>query len=126
MLQTIIKNMETDYADAFATGRIAESPEKLQRILTGYYRALNGDQPFSPPPCNAPHVSTVVEVDGRLRPCYFLPTYGRLQPEGDTLSQAINWDAAQELRRAYRTKQRKECERCVCPLYKGARSLMRV
>lgn len=125
-LEKIIENMRVDYADAFASGRIAESPEKLQRILTHYFRAIKGEASFVRPPCNAPHFSTVVEVDGRLRPCYFLPTYGRLKPDGDTLDSAINWDAAQELRQAYRTGQRKECERCVCPLYKDARSLLRI
>lgn len=125
-LAHIIDSISETYADAFAREQIAESPEKLQRILTQYFRALGGDGDFARPKCNAPHFSTVIEVDGRLRPCYFLPTYGRLKPDGDTLTQAINWDAAKDLRRAYRTGQRKECEKCVCPLYKGVRSLARM
>lgn len=125
-LERIIEDIAVRYASAYEAGRMAESPDKLRRILAQYFRALLGEGDFPRPPCNAPHFSTVVEVDGRLRPCYFLPTYGRLQPEGERLPQAINWNAAQELRKAYRTGQRHECERCVCPLFKGPRDLMRM
>jgi MoaA/NifB/PqqE/SkfB family radical SAM enzyme len=125
-LASIIESMEHQYTDAFLKGRIAETSQKLQRILVDYFRALQGIGDFKQPRCNAPHFSTVIEVDGRLRPCYFLPTYGRLEAEGERLPQAINWDAAQDLRRAYRKGQRKECHTCVCPLYKGARSLLRI
>jgi MoaA/NifB/PqqE/SkfB family radical SAM enzyme len=123
-LERIIEEIAVRYADV--AGRIAESPDKLRRILTQYFRALIGEGDFPQPPCNAPHFSTVIEVDGRLRPCYFLPTYGQLQADGERLPQAINWNAAQELRRAYRTGQRAECVRCVCPLYKGPRGLLRM
>lgn len=125
-LEAILEEMQVSHTSAFDTGLIAESSEKLKRILVQYFRALNGDLDFPRPQCNAPHFSTVIEWDGRLRPCYFLPTYGRLQPEGDSLQQAINWEAAQDLRRAYRMGQREECAWCVCPLYKSARNLVRM
>jgi Fe-coproporphyrin III synthase len=123
-LGDIIDSSEKKFASAFADGRMAESPDKLRRILWEYFKALIGEAEFPRPKCNAPHFSTVVEVDGRLRPCYFLPTYGRLKPEGEGLSEAINWQAAQDLRHAYRIGQRAECARCVCPLYKSPRSLL--
>jgi MoaA/NifB/PqqE/SkfB family radical SAM enzyme len=123
-LGLIIEESESRFAEAYADGRMAENPEKLRRILVSYFKALNGEEEFPRPRCNAPHFSTVIEVDGRLRPCYFLPTYGRLKPEGESLSEAINWQAAQDLRRAYRTGQRAECARCVCPLYKSPRNLL--
>lgn len=125
-LESIIEEISYQYAEQFEIGQIAESPKKLQRILTQYFRALNGADTFEPPRCNAPHFSTVIEVDGRLRPCYFLPTYGRLHPDGDRLPEAINWSVAQDLRKAYRTGQRAECKKCVCPLYKSARNLIRM
>lgn len=133
-LDGILDTLETDYAAAFESGRIAESPPKLRRILVDYFRALLGDGDFPRPRCNAPHFSTVIEVDGTLRPCYFLPAYGRLKPHdapnGDgrlavPLHEAINTDAAQALRAAYRKGQRHECKSCVCPLYKGPRALLR-
>jgi MoaA/NifB/PqqE/SkfB family radical SAM enzyme len=120
-LGTIIDSLETHYADDFASGRIAESPDKLRRMLT-YFSAIAGQNTFEPPRCNAPHISTVIEVDGTLRPCYFLPAYGKLN--GQPLSEAVNGDVAQQLRQAYRNRQRPECERCVCPLYKGPRALL--
>lgn len=124
-LAQIINDIEGRYASAFAEGRIAESPEKLRRILVQYFRAIAGQGDFAPPRCNAPHFSTVIEVDGTLRPCYFLPSYGRLRKNGDrSLKAALNVPAAQALREAYRTGQRPECARCVCPLYKGPRALM--
>ncbi len=123
-LEAVLNTLEHDYNHVFARGQIAESPQKLRRTLLTYFQSLIDDRmTFPAPRCNAPHISTVIDVDGQLRPCYFLPSYGRLQPDGDRLPQAINWNAAQELRQAYKSGQRPECKRCVCPLYKGVRSL---
>lgn len=123
-LSAILDDLEVRYAADFASGRIAESPAKLRRILVQYFGGILGQNDFPRPRCNAPHFSTVIEVDGTLRPCYFLPSYGRLKPHGEPIQQAVNSDAAQSLRQAYRTGQRPECERCVCPLYKGPRALI--
>jgi Fe-coproporphyrin III synthase len=125
-LEQVLTSLERDYAWAFEQGKIAESPQKLRRILLEYFKALHGTSQFAPPRCNAPHMSTVVEVDGTLRPCYFLPAYGRLKPDGESLSQALNVPAAQALRQAYRTGQRAECAKCVCPLYKSPRELLKM
>jgi MoaA/NifB/PqqE/SkfB family radical SAM enzyme len=132
-LDQIITTLEGTHAADFANGRIAESPEKLRRTVI-YFRALLGKDSFPPVRCNAPHTSVVVQVDGTLRPCYFLPTMGAVETKnsfartGQTLSlqDAINSDEALELRRAYRTGERAECGRCVCPLYKGARALIQL
>lgn len=119
-LNAILDDVEQRYAQAFADGRMAESPEKLRRMV-GYFQGLLGE-PFDAPRCNAPHISTVINVDGRLQPCYFLPVWGRLR--GRRLAEALNDDAALALRRAYQNGERPECARCVCPLYKGPRSLL--
>ncbi len=124
-LSALLNDIETRYADAFTAGHIAESPAKLRHTLLDYFSSAAGTGDFAPPRCNAPHFSTVIEADGRLRPCYFLPTYGRFK-RGDSLSEAINGDVAQQLRRAYRNGERAECKRCVCPLYKGPRSLLKM
>lgn len=123
-LEQILERLTMTFADAFADRRIAESPEKLRRILLLYFQELLGQAKYPPPPCNAPHFSTVVEVDGRLRPCYFLPDYGRLISNEQSFSEALNVPGALELRSAYRKGQRDECGRCVCPLFKGARQLI--
>lgn len=133
-LELILAQVERDYSNDFLNGRIAESPAKLRR-MTDYFRALLGQHetdaavraahPFPPVLCNAPKTSAVVEVDGRVRPCYFLPSMGRVRlSEGVSLTDAINSDAAVTLRRQQRQGNRDECARCVCPLYKGARGLL--
>ena len=45
---------------------------------------------------------------------------------GDALGTIINGDAALALRRAYQAGERAECGRCVCPLYRGPRALLRM
>ncbi len=122
-LSLILDDVEQRFAADFASGLIAESPQKL-RHMVDYFNAINGDGAFPRLRCNSPHLSTVIEVDGSLRPCYFLPVYGKLN--GAKLPEAINTSAAQSLRQAYRSGARPECERCVCPLYKGPRALMRM
>ncbi|NJL95577.1 MAG: radical SAM protein [Anaerolineae bacterium] len=120
--EAILQAMEGDFAADFASGRLAEPPQKLRRLAL-YFRSLLDDSPYPPPRCNAPHFSAVLEVDGRLRPCYFLPEWGALGQQ--SLAEALNQPEAVALRRAYRTGQRPECARCVCPLYKGPRALLR-
>ena len=119
--ERVLIDMETRFAADFASRRIAESPDKL-RQLPAYFRAVLGQGDFPRVRCNAPHTSAVIEVDGRLRPCYFLPSWGRLN--GRALADAVNDAPALALRHAYRHGERDECARCVCPLYKGPRALL--
>ena len=119
-LNDILIQIETTYADDFTSGRIAESPAKLRNMLL-YFGALNGEAAFPSVRCNAPQLSAVVEVDGSVRPCYFLPKIGKLN--GASLKQAINTPDALAMRSAVKQGERTECERCVCPLYKGVRAL---
>ncbi len=127
-LDALLDRMERTHAADFASGRIAESPAKLRR-MAAYFRALytppDAAPGFPPVRCNAPHTTIVVEVDGRIRPCYFLPTMGRVRlSENIHLADAANSEAAVEMRRAQRQGERPECTRCVCPLYKSARDLL--
>jgi MoaA/NifB/PqqE/SkfB family radical SAM enzyme len=120
----VVEDTITRFAPDFENGLISESPAKLRNMVQ-YFSALTGGADFPRPRCNAPHVSTVIEVDGKLRPCYFLPTYGQVTPEVG-LIEALNTSTGQALRQAYRLGQRAECQRCVCPLYKGPRALLRM
>jgi MoaA/NifB/PqqE/SkfB family radical SAM enzyme len=70
-----LTQLERDCAADFAARRIAETPAKL-RSYAAYFRALHGQGAFPPVRCNAPDTSIVVEVDGRVRSCYFLPQVG--------------------------------------------------
>jgi MoaA/NifB/PqqE/SkfB family radical SAM enzyme len=116
----VLTGMQSSHAAAFANGQIAEPYHKLQQMVA-YFRALHDQAEYAAPRCNAPHISTVIEVDGTVRPCYFLPSVGKVGAGG--LRAALNSEAAQAMRHAYRTGQRLECARCVCPLYKGVRAL---
>lgn len=120
----LLDQLAHDNAADFESGLISESLAKL-RGYADYFGAVIGENKFDPPRCNAPHISTVIEVDGTLRPCYFLPSFGKLQAENG-LTEALNNQAALALRRAYRQGERAECERCVCPLYKSPRALLRM
>lgn len=122
--ERILQEVFQTYAADFETGRIAESPDKLLRLLD-YFRAVAGFSVYEAPRCNTPHIATVVEVDGRLRPCYFLPEYGSLRG-GEGLRAVLNSQPARALRRAYQNGERAECKRCVCPLYKGPRSILKM
>jgi Fe-coproporphyrin III synthase len=118
----VLSRLGQTHANAFANGTMAESQSKLQNLYN-YFAAPYGLATFAPPRCNAPHLSVVVEVDGKIRPCYFLPAteaLGKDQP----LSTAINNPGLVSLRKAYRAGQRAECARCVCPLYRGPRALL--
>jgi MoaA/NifB/PqqE/SkfB family radical SAM enzyme len=137
IFERVLDALERDHADDFASGVIAESPAKLRRMVS-YFGALLGEGVLPPVRCNAPHTSVVVQVDGSLRPCYFLPTMGKVDPLNEhvvvagrarhalPLQEVLNSNEALALRRAYRCGERAECARCVCPLHKGARALLRL
>ncbi|HLU08336.1 MAG TPA: radical SAM protein [Oceanobacillus sp.] len=122
-LAKMLDDVEVRFADDFASGRIAESPAKLRRMVN-YFGAILGEDEFPYVRCNAPHMSAVIEVDGTLRPCYFLPSTGKVNHGVFPLRSTLNSPEALELRRAYRMGERAECQRCVCPLYKGPRALL--
>jgi MoaA/NifB/PqqE/SkfB family radical SAM enzyme len=107
--------LEDEHAADFASGFIAESPVKLRRRLYQYYAALLGEGDFFPNRCNAPWVSSVIEADGTVRPCFFQPPLGNLYSAQSLLSvlnspQALNWRAGLD------TQRDAICRRCVCTL----------
>jgi MoaA/NifB/PqqE/SkfB family radical SAM enzyme len=122
--EAILAQIEQQHAADFASGLLHESPAKL-RTMAAYFRALAGAGALPSVRCNAPHTSAVVEVDGTLRPCYFLPSIGQAAGAAG-LAAALNTPEALALRRAYRAGERAECARCVCPLYKGPRALLQL
>jgi len=106
---------------AYQSGRLSESTSKLNRILVNYFYAILGETSHIAPQCTTPHFSIVIEWDSTLRPCYFLPSIGKMT---NSLKQDVNVPIARALRQAYQQGKRAECQTCVCPLYKSARQLM--
>lgn len=107
--------LESEYAAEFRSGFIAESPGKLRDRLHRYYQALLERADFSPNDCNAPWVSTVIEADGTVRPCFFQPPLGNIREAG-SLAAILNSDGAVAWRRGLDTNRNETCRRCVCTL----------
>ncbi len=92
---------------------IQEDEAKLRRLATRFGEHLEGTPPRSPQ-CNAPWVSTVMEVDGTLRPCFFQPAIA--STAGATLEQALNSTIARAFRSNLDVPTNPICQRCVCSL----------
>jgi MoaA/NifB/PqqE/SkfB family radical SAM enzyme len=110
----IVEQTITHCAGDFAAGFIAEAPEKLRR-LAKYFAALNGADGFPENHCNAPWVSTVIEADGTLRPCFFHRPLGNIHAQ--SLEAILNSDKAMAFRSSLDVKRDPICRKCVCTLY---------
>jgi MoaA/NifB/PqqE/SkfB family radical SAM enzyme len=110
-----LMRLEAECRSEFQTGYIAESPPKLRHRLYDYFRALRGDRDFPSVECNAPWVSSVIESDGTVRPCFFQPPIGNIY-EADSLAAVLNSPASIAWRRGLDTRRNEICRKCVCPL----------
>lgn len=110
-----IAALEREHASDLATGYIAESTAKLRQRLLQYFFALRGRGDFAPVLCNAPWVSTVIEVDGTVRPCFFQPPLGNVHRAGG-LEAVLNSPEAVAWRKGLDTRRDAICRRCVCSL----------
>jgi MoaA/NifB/PqqE/SkfB family radical SAM enzyme len=108
-----IKRLIRDKAEDFRSGFIAESADKLRRIVN-HFRAHLGAADEHAPTCNAPWVSAVIEAGGAVRPCFFHPAIGNIH-EG-TLQDVLNSDRAREFRNKLDIATNPTCRRCVCSL----------
>ncbi|MEP6621412.1 MAG: radical SAM protein [bacterium] len=107
--------LEKECASDFSSGFIVESPEKLRRRLSQYYAALLGEADFFPNDCNAPWVSSVIESDGTVRPCFFQPPLGNIHESG-SLTSILNSPEAVRWRRELDVRRNAICKKCVCTL----------
>ena len=117
--QALVDDTIQGYADDFASGFIAENPSKLRR-LPQYFAALNGLAEYPETVCNAPWVSTVIEADGDVRPCFFHAPLGNIKHAG--LESILNAPGAVAFRRQLDVKTDPTCRACVCTLQLGRRS----
>ena len=116
---TVVDAVVEQFGSDFESHFISESPEKLGR-LPRYYAALNGAGEFPETICNAPWVSSVVEADGAVRPCFFHPSIGSIQEH--SLEEVLNSPAAIAFRRDLDVKTNSICKACVCTLSLGRRT----
>jgi MoaA/NifB/PqqE/SkfB family radical SAM enzyme len=115
----VIEALIRDQGELFESRFIAESPEKLRKIGQ-YYTASYGLNPFPYKKCNAPWVSAVVEADGTVRPCFFLPPLGNIHER--TLDKILNSPEAIEFRKTLDMDSNETCKRCVCYLHLSPRT----
>ncbi len=93
---------------------VAESPLKLQQIYD-YYAAFYGKNPFPYKHCNAPWVSTVIEADGTVRPCFFHAGIGNIHEA--SLPDILNSAEAIAFRKQLDVQKDTTCAKCVCYLH---------
>lgn len=116
-LERLLDSMEQDHAEDFRSGFIAESPQKLRRILR-YFAAVQGCGPYPPVHCNAPEFSAVIGATGRVQPCFFIPGPIDGQIRADFPS-ALNSAGMVALRDDIRAGAREECKTCVCSMWRN-------
>jgi MoaA/NifB/PqqE/SkfB family radical SAM enzyme len=92
---------------------IAETSDKLRRIPRRFREHLGQVSPESPI-CNAPWVSSVIEVDGSVRPCFFHRPVGNIT--SSTLEEVVNGEPARFFRESLNVAANPTCQRCVCSL----------
>jgi len=112
-LKYIIEKIITEYSEDFYSNFIAESPDKLRNIYK-YYTAFYGKNPFPYKKCNAPWVSTVVEADGTVRPCFFHPPLGNIRE--NSLEKILNSEESIRFRKNLDIEEDNTCAKCVCYL----------
>jgi MoaA/NifB/PqqE/SkfB family radical SAM enzyme len=110
--RSLVEDLIASEANAFRSGFIAESPEKLRR-LPSYYAALLGEGSFPRVSCNAPWVSAVVEANGAVRPCFFHPPIGNVRQA--PLDRILREDLP-TFRRGLSVAADPLCQRCVCSI----------
>ena len=106
--------LERLHAADFESGFIRESPAKLRSVLWEYYAGVGTPGQSRPVACNTPWNSVVLEPDGAVRPCFFLPAYGNLREAG-SLSSLLDSPAARGMRRELDVQNHPVCQRCICP-----------
>ena len=113
VLENEIANLIRSAEGKFGMGFVAESPEKLLRIVRHFRVQLGLEKPESPL-CNAPWISAVIEADGSVRPCFFHSPMGNLH--GTTLEAIVNGSTAYNFRRNLDIPSNVTCRNCVCSL----------
>jgi MoaA/NifB/PqqE/SkfB family radical SAM enzyme len=119
VLYELTGRLVEDYPGEFESRFILESPEKIWNIYS-YYAAFYGRNLFPFKKCNAPWVSTVIEADGTVRPCFFHEAIGNIHE--NRLDDILNSKEAIEFRKSLDIDSNPTCVKCVCYLNLPARA----
>jgi MoaA/NifB/PqqE/SkfB family radical SAM enzyme len=113
VLENVIEELIENHKDEFDNHFIAESPAKIRKIHE-YYGALHSLNPFPFKKCNAPWVSTVIESDGTVRPCFFHNAMGNIR--NNSLDEILNSAQSVSFRKGLDISTDPTCLKCVCYL----------
>jgi Fe-coproporphyrin III synthase len=113
LLKNKAEEIIKDYKTYFDSHFIAESPDRLRKLVQHYY-AIHGLSEYPEKKCNAPWVSTVVEADGTIRPCFFHESIGNIHH--DSLDNILNSESAVQFRKSLDISMNDTCKKCVCYL----------
>jgi Fe-coproporphyrin III synthase len=123
VLDELLRSMERDFEEDFRSAFIAESPQKLRRILQ-YFAAIHGSGEFPEVRCNAPEFSAVIGPTGQVQPCFFIsgPADARLNTGAGEfemdLANTLNGKKMAAIRGDIRDGKRSECKTCVCSMWR--------
>ncbi len=109
----IIESLIQTHSNDFKSKFIAESPDRIRRFYY-YYSAYYNKSEFPEVRCNAPWVSSVIEADGSVRPCFFHEVIGDVRKS--TLEEIINSDKSISFRKNLDVRTNEICKKCVCSL----------
>ena len=112
-LSVVINGILENYEEDFESRFIAESPGKFRKIYN-YYAAFYNLNPFPYKKCNAPWVSTVIEADGIVRPCFFHEPIGNIRD--NSLEEILNSKESIRFRKDLDMGSNSTCVKCVCYL----------
>jgi MoaA/NifB/PqqE/SkfB family radical SAM enzyme len=112
-LKAITDSIIDRYRAEIGEGFIAESADKLGRIYQ-YYAAFYGLNDFPYKKCNAPWVSSVIEPDGTVKPCFFHPAIGNIREQ--SLDTILNSENAIHFRKTLDIGTNSTCLKCVCSI----------
>lgn len=115
-LDLILNKSFVDFKEEYSNNFIAESPTKMMAI-SQHYKATIGTGDFAQRLCNAPWVSSVIESDGNVFPCFFHKPYGNIND--GSFAEIINSKKAIGFRKKLNVKKDTTCKKCVCSLYVG-------
>jgi Fe-coproporphyrin III synthase len=113
-LKEVIQQVIREFGTLFETRFISESPAKLRNIYA-HYAAFYGLNPYPYKKCNAPWVSTVIEADGTVRPCFFHDALGNIRK--DSLDKILNSKESVHFRKTLDMDTNSTCKKCVCYLH---------
>jgi len=116
LLKKVLEDTAKTYKTEFDNQFIKESISKLKHKIYDYYYAMADEKLPVAPRCNAPWTSCVVEPDGAVKPCFFQPALGTLNPEKN-LKEILFSRTSEDWRDSLDIPSNPICRRCVCSLY---------